>query len=389
MKNDRSDGPSLVLILSDGIRGHLHQSEGIARWISRNTGADIVRMDVPKYGGGRRALLLKLLGRRLPKLDRLGTRRWLHWTGEKGLALLECYRKALDERGLSGSDSLVISTGSSAAPFCLALSKVMGGKSCVVMTPSVIGVEPFDYGVVPSHDGICGGSAIETLGAPNFVSPEDLERSAEKLLRDHPGSEEKWGVLVGGDDQNYRLDATWADMTVGVLLRIAEERGLSLYITTSRRTSLETEKRIREICKDNDRVSMLLLASESDENPVPGILGACDRVFCTEDSVSMISEAATSGSKVYLLRVGRQPGWRRFAQEFTVRLIKWKILPERFSWGTPRFDRMIDRFVERGLLTEMPSDVMAWRPMLNRPVGKAPEFNEARRAADWILENWK
>lgn len=390
MTTDKGDWPVLVVILSDGIRGHLFQSRGVAEWLSSITEAKIVELEVPLYRGWRRTWLLKFLAFFLSRGGQRGALNWLHWTGTDGLSLLDEYRRVLDGFGARGEDSLLISAGSSAAPFSLALSRVMGAKCCTLMTPSILGTGVFDYSIVPSHDGSAGSASLETLGAPNFITKDLVSREAQTLIGEFPPSPESgesWAILVGGNDRNYRLDSTWADMTVGVLLRIAEEQGMSLYITTSRRTPKETEEKIKSICRGNDRVAMLILASESDHNPVPGMLGSCGRIFCTEDSVSMISEAATSGSRVYLLRTGRQRGWRKLLQEITCRLIYWKILPERFLWGVPRFDRMIDAFIARGLLTEMPADVMMWRRVLERPAGIGPEFNEAERAARWILED--
>lgn len=390
MKTDVTDKIALVVILSDGIRGHLFQSRGIAQWISMLCGAEVIELEVPLYSGCKKSWILKAMGKILTRGDRLTARHWLHWTGQEGQSVLDSYRLAMDRLNLEGASTLVISTGSSAAPFCLALSRIMGGKSCTVMTPSVLGTDPFDYAIVPSHDGEPERSLI-TLGAPNSITSEKTDQAAQELLSLYPSKEEgeRWGVLIGGDDQNYRLDPSWAEMTIGVLLRIAEEKKASLYITTSRRTSPETEKKLGGICSNNKNVAMLLLASKDQMNPVPGMLGSCQRVFCTEDSVSMISEAATSGTRTYLLRVGRQNGWRKALQNVTVKLVEWKAMKEKHLWGAPRFDRMIELFKERGLLTEMPSDVMSWRPMLDRPAGLAIEFNEAERAARWIVENWR
>ncbi|PIE55054.1 MAG: nucleoside-diphosphate sugar epimerase [Dethiosulfovibrio peptidovorans] len=384
-----SKGPSLVVILSDGIRGHLFQSRGVASHLAELCGAFSVEMNVPSYKGCRRFWVLKVLGRALLRAGSVKARRWLRFAGSDAQTLLSRYRMALDERGVSGKESLVISAGSSAAPLTLALARAMGGKSCTLMTPSILGTSPFDYAVVPSHDGTKNGRILETLGAPNSVNRSNLADQAQEMLNDYPGDDVRWGVLVGGDDQNYRLSPLWTDRIVGELLRIAEDREVSLYITTSRRTSPATEARLKALCQGNDRVAMLLLASQSDDNPVPGILGACQKIFCTEDSVSMISEAATAGTNVYLLRVGRKKGWRRILQGLTERLVGWRLLSERSLWGAPRFDRMIDQFIERGLIAEMPSDVAAWRSFLQSFVAEPPQFNEARRAARWILENWR
>ena len=51
-----SEGKSirLIVILSDGIRGHLNQSRGVALWLSGMTGAEILETEVPILSGAAR-----------------------------------------------------------------------------------------------------------------------------------------------------------------------------------------------------------------------------------------------------------------------------------------------------------------------------------------------
>lgn len=50
-----------------------------------------------------------------------------------------------------------------------------------------------------------------------------------------------------------------------------------------------------------------VLASEpQQESPVPGILGISDVIVVTEDSFSMVCEAASSGRKIVILEVERK-----------------------------------------------------------------------------------
>ena len=73
--------PSLVVILSDGIRGHLHQSRGVAHWIAEATGADVVERDVPRLSGMKRFLLMKVAARKLRNASTNESRRWLDRAG--------------------------------------------------------------------------------------------------------------------------------------------------------------------------------------------------------------------------------------------------------------------------------------------------------------------
>lgn len=65
-----------ILILSDGIRGHLNQSRGVAHWLSRLTGAEILESEVPLLTGAAKARA-KAAARALAGGTRRDARDWL------------------------------------------------------------------------------------------------------------------------------------------------------------------------------------------------------------------------------------------------------------------------------------------------------------------------
>ena len=387
----RPKGPALIFILGDSIHGHLSQSRGLAGWLSRFTGADAVEMEVPGIEGTRRIELLKVKGRKLPAMKSLDLVAWLEEAG--GSSLFDLVRRELASRGLSGDDSLFIAAGSSAAPFALVLAKIVRGRSCVLMTPSAIPPSSFDFAVVPWHDHPRPApNVLVTLGAPNAIFPDELERRGWELAERHPpveGARGRWGLMIGGDDANYTISAEWVSFNLPPILSAAESMGIDLYITTSRRTSPEASEVLSLLVPLYPSVRMLLIASQDAFNPVPGMLGLCSRLFVTEDSVSMVSEAITAGREVFLLRVGRTGGARQVLQDTSARLVRRGVLPGRFLWGKPRFDALFDLLKRRGLLNEMNPRALR-KPVEagTSPHADGPALNEARRAAEWIVEKW-
>ncbi len=374
--------PALVVLLSDGIRGHLSQSRGIAGWLSRLAGSAVAEMEVPRPAGGARVRRLKVEGRRLPIMTEPELALWLEKAGAAPLA--EAARRERETMGVPPGDTLYLSAGSGAAPFTLALARLLGGKSCTVMTPSVLGTGPFNFAVVPEHDGPARrGNVLATLGAPNAIFPDELEtRAAELAALFPPSSEERWGVLVGGDDGNYRLPPSWVEEALLPIFRESRDRRADLYVTTSRRTAPETEAALKRALTDGFSAPMVLLASRDPMNPVPGILGLCSTVFVSEDSVSMVSEAVTAGRDVFLLRTARTGGAKALVQRGTAALVERGVLSERLLWGPQRFDRLFDGLAERGYL-------MVFHGSLPKGEGRPAEpLCEARRAARWIVEGW-
>ncbi len=385
--------PSLVFLLSDGIRGHLFQGRGVAGWISRFTGADVVEMDVPRPTGWERTRLFKWKARFLPSMDGAGAVRWLEEAG--GSSLLDRAGHELAARNSGQNTALFLSAGSGAAPFTIALARATGQKCCTLMTPSVLGTAPFDFAVVPEHDHPeKRENVLSTLGAPNAIFPDELERQGWELAQKYPpretgGEENRWGVLVGGDDANYRVSPEWVRRALGPILEAGAQADADLYITTSRRTCPGAEEELLRLTEGHPSVRMVLLASKDPFNPVPGMLGLCSRIFVTEDSVSMVSEAVTAGREVFLLRTERQSRSRTALQEATAFLVRKKLLPGTMLWGIPRFDVLFDSLKQRGFLNEIKYDTLKFhREGVSFPLADGPLLNESRRAAEWIVERW-
>jgi len=388
-------GPRMILVLSDGIRGHLTQSRGIALWLRRLCGAPVEEADVPRLSGLSRIRAKVGALRLASEGNRRNAREWLLRVG--GGPLLGEVEALLRRRGISEADSrevLLLSAGSLAAPFNLALGCLLLCKSATIMTPSGLGTEPFDFAVVPEHDFPPPASnVLTTLGAPNGVEPGGLDEAAAELSRRFPPRRERrFGVLLGGDDANYRVSPEFVRREIGRVLRLAERVGADVYLTTSRRTSREAEAAVERLGR-SPAIRMLLCASREPWNPVPGMMGLCTSVFCTEDSVSMVSEAATAGHRVILLRVERSSGGRARLSALVRRGVRAGVLPRKALFGAERFDQTFDRMRRKGLLEEWGPEVFAREEGVwpDRPPRPGPEagFDEARRAAEWILDGWR
>jgi len=352
MATRTSEGPELVIVLSDGIRGHENQSEGVAWWLGELCGADVKWFRIPCIEGLRRFWWYKI---RIFSLKQNTDKSAGNWVGKipEGNAFISELESIIAAENIAVTDVLFLSAGSSTAPWCLSVARVLGSKCCTIMTPSVIGTDPFDFAVVPKHDHPKPASNVfVTLGAPNMIRPDLLESEAKKLVEKYPPRRNvRWAVLLGGDDANYRLTPEWVKREIPKILAEAQKTDADVYITTSRRTSPEAEEAITNSTKNHENVRALILASREPWNPVPGMLGLCDCVYCTEDSVSMISEATTAGCEVRVLAMDRAYGVRFLLQYITVQIVNAGLISQRFLWGIPKFDVMISEIVENTSFT--------------------------------------
>ena len=347
-----------VMVVSDNIRGHYHQSLGIAIWISKLGNVKLEDpLKLPKISGMKKFMMLKIFARKLPSASPNYAKKWLKTFGIT--------------TGRYKPDTLFISAGSSAAPFCLALAKATGNKAAVIMTPSVLGTKPFDFAIVPDHDKYDPNNPkiLTTLGAPNHIYVEETKVTAERFFRGKNFNAKVAALLIGGSDANYKPNAKWAEDVLGPVRYIDNT---TVLITTSRRSGDELENKIEELFADNPSTGyMLLLSRNPSVNAVTAFLGAATHVCVTEDSVSMVSEAVTAGLKVGLIRVPKKIGF-------------WKKI---FGGGTKRFDEMFDKMIMKGLVEDL-GEVPDFEKFLSSPEQKHnKDFNEAKRAAEWILKS--
>lgn len=347
-----------VVVVSDGIRGHYHQSGGIAEWLERLSGAKFEdTVNIPKFTGLKRFMALKLSARKLKSGEPEAARNWLHSLGISFHA---------------DPDTLFISAGSSAASFCLAMARATANKCAVVMTPSVLGTKPFDYAIIPEHDehDSLDPNVLTTLGAPNHIYIPELKKVGETFFAGRDFERKKVvALLIGGIDANYDPNADWA---YKVFPYLAYAKDVTLLITTSRRTSEALDIAVLKMFEHNPSVGYLALMSKNPEiNSLTAMLGTATHVLATEDSVSMVSEAVTAGFKVGLMRVPRITN----------------PIKSMLGYGAQRFDALFAKMSEQGLIEDLGEEPNFMKFLAPPEEKHYKEFNEAKRAAQWILEH--
>ena len=348
-----------VVIVSDNIRGHYHQSLGVAEWLGRLGNAKVEEpLKLPEISSLKKFFKIKIVGRNIYFKDAEYSKKWLQSFG-------------ISSEKHNKPDTLFISAGSTAAPFCLALAKATGNQSAVIMTPSVFGTKPFDFAIVPEHDPHDpeDKKILTTLGAPNHIYEELTKKTAQSFFANRNFNKKVVAVLVGGDDGNYQITAKWANEVLGDLKRFTD---ITILITTSRRTDEYVEKAIEDMFMSFPSTGYLLILTKNPKvNAVTSILGAATHVIVTEDSVSMVSEAITAGFKVGLLRVPKSSGF----------------IKKTLGYGTQRFDEMFAKMASQDLLVDLGGfpDFDKFLAPDEQKHGK--DFNEAKRTARWILES--
>ena len=139
-------------------------------------------------------------------------------------------------------------------------------------------------------------------------------------------------VVVGGNSGPYTLGFKAAARLARQASGLARERGGSLLVTTSGRTSPAAIDALKTNLSEPYR--LFEWSAEAAENPYYAYLALADEIIVTGDSISMLTEACATRKPVYIFDLGEGPlsmhltGYHRF----------WTGL---FSGGDVRFSALM------------------------------------------------
>ena len=240
-----------IWLIGDGKPGHENQSLGLADAIARRVPCAV---------------------------------HWISIAGKRGL--LNRVRAVFQASAGVPKPDLIISAGHATHLALLILTHKHRAKSVVLMRPS-LPMAWFDLCIVPTHDfkkTNTRKNLIVTRGAPNRVAPPD-------------GAPRRGGmILIGGPSVSHGWDG---EALLSALAAITSNGDWQL--ADSRRTP---DGFIREITA---RLPQIEIFPHQETTPdwLPARIARAAEIWVTEDSVSMVYEALSSGANVGLLPVPR------------------------------------------------------------------------------------
>jgi len=300
-KRWKSSPHRTVLVLSDGKAGHLNQALGVAELVKEALGSRL------KARGIKEEPIVKIKTMDLRFKNRF-TRALLDlaslFAGRRCQGCLKCLKFCLDrgsfEKIRNTYADMIISCGASTVAVNIFMKYENNAKGVVIMKPGLGRSRRFDLIILPRHDvsGKVGRNMLVTDAAPNRI----VLRDKRQETRDNG-----IGLLIGGDAKNFRLTLETVKKVVENILKISEEMDRDIFITTSRRTSPEIESYLKDKLSNNTRCKVLIIANEKNpEDMMQKIFDSSEVVIVSPESISMISEAASSGRHVVVFKDKRQ-----------------------------------------------------------------------------------
>ena len=221
---------------------------------------------------------------------------------------------------------LLITCGRRSASVSIAVRRAAGGRCFTVHIQNPrVPLHHFDLVVPPRHDGISGPNVLATRAALHRLTPEALAAAGE-AWRSRFG-DLNVAVLLGGRSRSHRFTPETLEALADGLSRLKGP----VAVTASRRTEPAV------IAELKARLPGAWFWDGNGCNPYPGMLALARHIVVTEDSVSMTSEAVSTGKPVYAARMAG--GNRRLARfqtalreegilrPFEGRLAEWQYEP--------------------------------------------------------------
>lgn len=196
--------------------------------------------------------------------------------------------------GVIAAPRLVVAAGSGTHRLLLALRKLRGSRSLVIMKPT-FPLSLVSGAIIPAHDRVHPGPRVLlTEGVLNTITP--LARITEKR---------EALLLIGGPSPHFDWDD---DVVLGQISHlIGHYPDWRWTIGTSRRTPEPMQERLDEMA--GLRITVVH-PDQTHEDWLSHQLSASRAVWVTPDSMSMVCEAATSGVPTGLFELPARSGSR-------------------------------------------------------------------------------
>lgn len=189
---------------------------------------------------------------------------------------------------------IILSSGRRSANIALYLKRKSKSQSKIIqiMNPKLC-FGKFDLIILPKHDQIKEenfSNVITTIGSltKSVVDKKSKQDETSKTI----------AVLVGGSSKSTKFSTESAAKLGERISQIANQMSANLRILNSRRTSQKISQEL--ISKLNCNFEFFDWDKVKNNNPYQEILESSNFFIITGDSVSMISEACSTGKSVYI-----------------------------------------------------------------------------------------
>jgi mitochondrial fission protein ELM1 len=193
---------------------------------------------------------------------------------------------------------IIISSGRRTAAVAAFIKKKNPNTKIIQILWHELNNNLFDVVILPKHDKYQASNIIYIDGALTNISPrvlEDEKAQNPSLFTDFALN--KIALLIGGDTKKGNLTEKHILELIAKVNTIALDTSSALLISTSRRTN----PALIQTLKDNIKVPYFMYDVNQDTpNPYNAMLAYANIIITTGDSISMVTDACSSGKRVMI-----------------------------------------------------------------------------------------
>jgi len=276
-----------ILVIKDDKPGHYNQTEGlvlILKDIYPNSNIEYIDIEIKNKISRK---ILRFILNRFPKL----------FKNVESFRYLKYFYKKFSIPKIK--PDLIISTGGNTSNFNAWLALSYNSKNLLNGALRGLNEKLFTYVTTVIDLGYKNQIILDV--APSLITKEKLELSANKFLEEKNLLKDTiyYCLLIGGDGAGYKYDDKFYDDLIVFVKNLSKEKNIKWLITTSRRTPEKIEEKLKNNLKDF--CAYFVDYNKNPQKVMLAFLGLSEKVFVTEESSSMISEAISSGKNVFTL----------------------------------------------------------------------------------------
>lgn len=195
---------------------------------------------------------------------------------------------------------IILSTGGNTSNLNAWFAKVYRCKN--ILNGALRGFDENHFTCVTTLIDLGYGNQVVLEVAPSGITEQALSHAAHSFAdATHLDAGERYyALLVGGDGSGYRYDQAFYDELAGFVAGVSKQHGVKWLITTSRRTPVAFEASLKQELAPYS--AYFVAYNQQPEKVLLPFLGLAEKIFVTEESSSMISEAVASKKPVWTLR---------------------------------------------------------------------------------------
>lgn len=267
-----------IWILSDNIPGHVNQARGLVSCIELLQPVTVTEISAILVRPWLRRALASALNR--------------DWTGAGQLVESSYNCSSLP----ATAPDLIVSAGGNTSFLNIALARRY--QCANFFLGSLRQLDASGFTAVLTLDPVAAVDNIVMPVLPTLINTQALREAAGQAQfdREHP----IFALMIGGHGSGYRYgSADWLHLARGVNTAFVETDARWV-ISTSRRTGKAAEQEIRAHL-DTDAIADAVWFADQPDNRTLQYLACADRVYCTEDSLTMLYECIAAAGKVIAL----------------------------------------------------------------------------------------